>query len=915
MKKISLILLLLSSVVAFSQTKSFEINGKVFSKTDNTPIESATVYLQRVIDSTIITYNISDSKGDFILENKTKDANANLYISYIGYKTYSKKITLDKQKIMLGNILLEENTNALEAVVIKAQVPPIVVKKDTLEFNVKSFKTKKDANVEDLLKELPGVEVTDDGKIKINGKEVNKILVNGKPFFSGDLSIATKNLTKDIIEKIQVSDTKTDEQAFTGEEGSKTNKTINLVIKKENNKGEFGRLAAGAGTDDKYQYAGMYNRFDNDQRLSLLAGGNNVNEPGFSYGEINKMFGGSAQNVNSQLNNWSRQGIITSNNSGLNFVDTWGKNVDVSTDYFGSNTNTLNEQKSETEHLIPDNLYFSKSDYNSNKESGNYSSNSKIKIKLDSTLLITITPEFSYSKNTETSTNNSASFNLDNDSINKYTSDNLSTDTNKKFSNNFNITKRFGKKGSFLKFYMYNSFSNKDSESFVKNDLKVFEDAAKDSITNQFKDGENKSSTFVLETKYRATFLEKKLKLNLGIGYRKNIQKNVKNAFDFNETTDAYENFINDDFSTDFQYENITTTPSVELEYKKDKWSTSLKTEYLIRTLENSDFLRTQFSLKQNFNAPQLNYRLNYRNPKTSFSLSYNLRNEAPSLSQIQPFVNISNPSNTIIGNPNLSPTKTHSIRLNFSNNNFQKGNSFYAYISSSIDEDQIVRKSIIDSEALTRVTTYANVNGQYSLYGYTNYDKKIKIDSVKTINLGAGLGSNIRKSVNFINNIQYSSTNNTVYPNITARFNWKDVGNIRISYRPSYTKTIFDTDLFDKQEIIRQNIDFRTSNFFTKKLEFSNEIRYTHNPSISDGFDKSSWFWNATLSYSLLKDKALLSIKAFDILNQNISAWHYAYQNQIVDYQSNVLQQYFMLSFSWKFNSLGKKGRVRNYK
>lgn len=212
-------------------------------------------------------------------------------------------------------------------------------------------KQKKDANVEDLLKELPGVEVDDDGKITINGKEVNKILVNGKPFFGDDPTITTRNLTKEIIEKVQISDTKTKAEGFTGEAGDAENKTINLTIKEENNKGVFGRVAAGAGTDKRYEFAGMVNIFDNEQRISVLAGGNNINSVGFSFGEIRKMFGG-GNSISFNGSNGSftidgrtfggGEGITKSNNAGVNYADELKKGVDISADYFYSGSSSYN---------------------------------------------------------------------------------------------------------------------------------------------------------------------------------------------------------------------------------------------------------------------------------------------------------------------------------------------------------------------------------------------------------------------------------------------------------------------------------------------------------------------------------------------------------------------------------------------
>ncbi|MGY5355291.1 outer membrane beta-barrel protein [Wenyingzhuangia sp. IMCC45467] len=913
MKKFITLLLLAVSSIAYTQSISFEISGILKSKNEKTPIESATVYLQRVKDSTIISYTITNQKGEFALENKTTDKKAHLFISYIGYKTYKKQINISTKKQNFNTILLEENANILNEVVIRAQAPPITVKKDTLEFNVKSFKTKKDANVEDLLKKLPGVEVDDDGKIKINGKEVNKILVNGKPFFSNDVTIATKNLTKDIIEKIQVSDTKSDEEGFTGEEGSKTNKTINLVIKKENNKGNFGRLAAGSGTDERYEYAGMYNYFNNDLRVSVLAGGNNINSPGFSYGEINKMFGGSSsRTINRQINNWGSNGIITSNNYGLNYVDTYSKKLDVSTNYFGSDTETINLNKSKTENLTPNNTFFTNASTNSNRQATNHSSDTKLTIKPDSTLLITITPKFRQTKTTNAYESNASSLDINNDSINKSYSNNLSKTTNNNFTNNLSATKRIGNKGSYLKFNWYYQTVKNISLDRIQNQLIKFNNPSENSDINQLRNGDNNTKTLILEPKYQWAIIKKKLSLNMGVTYRKVTQKNIRNSYDFDENNNRFKTDINTDFSSDFVYDNISTSPTAQLEYRGKKWSSSIKTEYLFRTLNNSDNLRPHLSLKRRFNATQINYRLNYHNPKTNFGLYYNLNNNAPNINQIQPFVNITNPTNTIIGNPNLVPTKRHTLNANFSKNNFQKGINFYSYIYATYTKDQIISKSTINSD-LTRETTYANVDGTSSIYMYADYNKRIKLDTLKSIKIGLGFNTNFSKNINYVNNLQYTSFYNNLGPSIWTEFNWDKIANINIRYNPYYTKNSFDThnqniNNLVAQEFTNHRIRISTTNYFLKKLELRNEINYTYNPNISDGFDKSSWFWNATIAYSLFKDSATLSLKAYDVLNQNINVYKYSYQNVVVDRQSTVLQQYFMLSFSWKFNSLKKK-------
>ncbi|MEE3243330.1 MAG: carboxypeptidase-like regulatory domain-containing protein, partial [Bacteroidota bacterium] len=248
------------SLCTFSQ--DFKITGKLIDKEQQFPLEAATVVLETLQDSTVISYTISDRNGEFELSGKSNLQKANLFVTFVGYQSYEQQIDFSNtREINLEDIPLEFQVESLGDVVVKGRAAPVVIKQDTLEFNAASFKTKPDATLEDLLKELPGAEVDEDGQIRINGKPVSNILVNGKPFFSDDPTIATRNLTKELINKIQVVDTKTESEEFAGEEGDSENKTINITIDEDKNKGLFGRVAAGGGTDDRFEFAGIGNYF------------------------------------------------------------------------------------------------------------------------------------------------------------------------------------------------------------------------------------------------------------------------------------------------------------------------------------------------------------------------------------------------------------------------------------------------------------------------------------------------------------------------------------------------------------------------------------------------------------------------------------------------------------------------------
>ncbi|WP_349664254.1 TonB-dependent receptor [Cellulophaga lytica] len=914
MKLFLSLVVMLTTLTSYSQSKQqpFTVTGTIITADNNQPLESATVYLQRVKDSSLVTYTITDQKGAFTLEGKTYDATLNMFISYIGYKTYTNKITVAKNKINLGQINLQPDENLLDEVIVKATAP-VTVKKDTLEFNVNSFKTKKDANVEDLLKKIPGVEVDENGKITINGNDVSNIYVNGKPFFGDDPTITTRNLTKDLIEKVQITDTKTKSQAFTGEESESDAKTINLTIKEEKNKGVFGKASAGGGTDERYEAAAMVNLFDNEQRLSLLFGGNNINSAGFSFGDLSNMFsvvgGGGAGS-----------GITTSKNAGLNYTDKLNDKVDISADYFYKESNTENDNSSQRENILPDSRYFTDSRSYSVVDNYEHDANLELEVELDSTLRIDFEPTFTYGKNTSSYTSMEESRNDDNFVTNESASNSFSEGTTNNFRNDLDITKKLGSKGSFIRVSVTNGIREANTENFLNSQTEIYGDNAESISRDQYTDGEQKTTTFNTGLTYRIPLIKEELSLDLKYDYRSDKDEDVKSTFDLDNTSQQFTNF-NEALSTDFEYKNYRSTSGLRINYKKDKLRLNFGGSYIYRTLENKDALRPELNLKRNFEALELYSRFTYRfSPKSRIFARYSLDNNTPSLNQLQPFENVSDPLNTVVGNPSLEPTTTHRLNLGFGNHNFQKGLTIWSYASLNFDKNQVVAKTTINDDFVRR-TTYANVNGGYSARGNVFASKTKRLDTLRTLKFGVGFFGNVNKSINFNNDVKYSATNTSLNPSIELTFNWKDVMEIIPRYSISFTENKFDLDQFNNQDFKYQTLGIRTATFVPEKLEWRNDVNYTYNPNVGPGFQKSAWFWNTTLAYSILKDNGTISIKAYDLLNQNTNARRIATGNYIQDSQSTVLQRYFMLTFSWKFNSLGsgnmpqQKGRRGSYR
>ncbi|MCK7560201.1 carboxypeptidase-like regulatory domain-containing protein [Chitinophaga sedimenti] len=275
---------LLASARASAQSK-VNWTGKVVDSTTKEILELATVAVNDAKDSTLYTYTLTDKKGQFKLDPLPSGQTFVLLVSYTGYKQYRKVLKADADHDF-GAIILAPSSGALNEVVIEGEKPPISIKNDTLEFNASSFKTKPNAVVEDLLKKLPGVEVEEDGSIKVNGKTVSRILVDGKEFFGNDPKIATKNLPKEIVDKIQVVDTKTKVQEITGQKTDGQDKTINITLKEDKKKGVFGRITGGIGTQERYDASALVNFFNKKRQISIIGALNNLNNTGFTFSDL-----------------------------------------------------------------------------------------------------------------------------------------------------------------------------------------------------------------------------------------------------------------------------------------------------------------------------------------------------------------------------------------------------------------------------------------------------------------------------------------------------------------------------------------------------------------------------------------------------------------------------------------------------
>ena len=473
-QKVAVALFLLCYTINYSQN-TIALNGKIIDEKTSLPLESATIYLKNVSDAAVLDYTISDKNGNFVLKMKKSENPVVFIVSYIGYTDYSEQLPDLKQDKNFKFVKLSENVSTLDEVVVKSEAPPIRIKKDTLEFNASSFKVRPDTNVEALLKQLPRVEIDEDGKITINGKTVNNILVNGKPFFGKDGKIATQNLPADIIDKVQVTDTKTKEEELSGQDASSNEKTINLTIQEDKNKGQFGKATAGYGTDERYEASLLFNNFKNTQKISLLGSSNNINSTGFSMDEIFDNMGGGRNSSIWVSNNGSfgingvqfggNQGITKSNMIGLNYGDEWAnKKINPNGSYYFTNGETTNANRTNRINLLPTGNTNTLANSDTKSISNGHNLAMEFEVKLDSTATLYISPGFVRNDIKNTNSGFNATFDETGTALNENTSNNNWSSEKNTFKNDMSFYKALKKKGRGINARLENENSKNTSD-------------------------------------------------------------------------------------------------------------------------------------------------------------------------------------------------------------------------------------------------------------------------------------------------------------------------------------------------------------------------------------------------------------------------------------------------------------------
>lgn len=906
MKKIvsTLLLSLLSIITLYA----YNITGVIVDETGE-PLPEAGVRLLKARDSVYVKGCAADINGKFNLTGINKGSYI-VEISYVGYNTIKQPVTINASSRNLQTIKLSESSVMLKEAVVTGVKTPVKVMEDTVEFNADSYTTQPNAVVEDLLKRLPGVEVDNDGKITHNGKEITKILVDGKEFFSDDPKVASKNLPVDMVDKLQVVDRKSDLARITGVDDGEDETVINLTVKKGMKNGWFGTAEAGYGTDSRYKATFNVNRFWNDNQITFIGNANNTNELGFSDGNGNRFrrFGGA-------------NGINNSQQFGLNFNVGNKEILRVGGDVMYSHTNQDTRKRAERVYNFTDSFPTQSSHTNSLDKGHNIRADFRVQWNPDSFNVVDFRPRMSY--NINDSWTNSETYNYaDNplrdlvaQSINKGDSHGKSFEIGGDLIYSHKFRSRPGR--SFSVQLRYNlSNVREDENSYSWNKFFLLDSL---NLYDQYLDNHTWSNTVQTRLTWTEPIGNVKNGNFLTFAYRLQYRWNNadKNVYDhpiiydmlgeLDPTVDYSIAIFNDTLSN--QFRNDYFNQNIRFGFKRvtKKYNLDAGISLVPQMSRSRDLIRSERSIPTRWvwnYAPFL--RMNFKFSKqSSLNMHYMGRSSQPTMSQLQPVADYSDPLRVVIGNPDLDPTFAHNFRMRFQNFNPQSQRSIMLMVDGQLVQNSIVSRTQFNPETAGQVTTYENVNGVWSARVMNMIS--LPFGAKKTWRFSNMFFGNANQNVGFNNGRRNTQRTLMFAESFGLAFR---PTNLELEIRPSYRLQYLTNSISTNNNSTVHNYGgmFNGTYYTPIGIVLGTDLNYNATSGYSAGYNTRSLMWNASIAYQFLPGQAAtIAVKAYDLLQQRSAVRRISSGNYTEDVEYNTLGRYVMFSFTYRFNTFGK--------
>ncbi|WP_165155879.1 outer membrane beta-barrel protein [Parabacteroides sp. ZJ-118] len=907
-----MLLMILFSPLVFAQQGGVNVTGSVVEQSSDTPIEQATIRLLSVKDSVMVRGVVSARNGSFTLRNVKKGSYL-LYVTFIGYDPLYQplQITGKKNPVNVGKLELSDGAIELDEALVVGKAPEVTVRNDTVEYNADSYKVTEGSVLEDLLKKMPGVEVDSEGKITVNGKEVKKVMVDGKEFFSDDPKVASKNLPAKMIDKLQVLDKKSDMAQMTGFDDGEEETVINLTVKPGMKQGWFGNAYGGYGSKDRYEGNAMVNRFVNNDQITFMGGANNTNNMGFS-DLASTMFSGMGGGGGRRGGFGAGSGITSSGNAGLNFSKEFNPAITFGGNTRYSHSDNDARSKSDRQNILPGaSSSYDNSEAMSRTKSDNFGADFRLEWEPDTMTRLIFRPSFSFSHSMNDNFSDATTLDNERDTVNTNKSSNYSESNGYNLNASVDFSRKLNDKGRVFSATLSGGNSDSYSNGMNRSDIVYFNqaEALKNNNIDQRSRYDNKGFNYRAYVSWvepigHGNFIQ----ATYSISQRK--QEALKNVY--NQDADGIYNILDSAYSQSYRNNFISQRASLSFKSQRAKfnYTIGLNLDPSYSSSENfvGDTTLSKITRKVVNLSPmaQFNYMFDKR---TNLRIMYNGRTSQPSMTQLQPVADISNPTNITIGNPDLSPRYTNNLFIRFQQFMPEKQRALMIMANGSYIINDIVSYTSYNRETGVKTTTYKNVNGNYSgnvrmMLNTPLRNRKFSINSMTMVSFANSNGY-IDEEKNTNRNLILSERGG-----IDFRSSYLDLG---VSGNIRYNATSNSLQKENNQNTFNYGASGYTTIYLPFNFKIESDVNWSANSGYGEGFKQNEILWNASASKSFLKNnQGTLRFKIYDILQQRSNISRSVTASYIQDSEYNTLGSYFMVHLIYRF-SLFKGGASTN--
>jgi len=916
MPKKSLATLLLLCSFFFADAQATKISGTVVESSDGKAVKNAVVALLSTTDTTFIEFSRTTADGDFSL----KDVEAGNYIFMVMHPVfadYVEEISINGQNLKMPPIKMIAKSKLLEEVIIKSGAP-MRIKGDTTFYTADSFNVSANANVEELLKKLPGIQVDKDGKITAMGENVSKVLVDGEEFFGDDPGMAVKNLRADAVKEVQVFDKKSDQAEFTGIDDGNTQKTINLKLKDNKKRGYFGKIDLAGGLNkrinDRYNNNLMFSTFKGKRKLSAYFLNGNTGQDGLSwednekYGEAMDFsdFDGSGVYFVNYTSNAEetyinpQNGFLTNINSGIQYSNKWGQSkLNISPKF--NSQDYYNTQDYFKQTTVGDSSLFETAKSASNIDRYNIKTSATADIQFDSSnsVKISLKGNFYHSESDEfrnsiTQGDNST---VKNTSFRKndINSDKQSLMANILFKHKFKKARRTFTLAADIKSL------NSEAINYLESINEIYFDGLPAYLISQDQRTNTKSNTLTLSaTAVYTEPLNKNFSLEISHEVLVNNGNNNQITYTYSPVTGKYDDLL-DSLTNDFKQDVITNKPSIKINYSTKKLKYNFGTGFGITDFKLTDKTISKDYVRNFTNFyPSATLVYSYKS-NASLRINYNGNTTQPSINQLQPLKNNNDYFYQYLGNPDLKTTFSNNLRISHNNYNFLKDRYLYQSLNIRLTNNSITNNRIIDLDSGKTTIQPINTNGNLSVSFYAGGGFKVKKYNVR---VGFNPFISYNRYAEFINSIK--SFSNTVNTGINVYLNK--------SADKKYDLSLSNNFSYNRNKLTQQTTIL---NYSTNTLSFEGTVYYKKVWSINTEYDfyargKTQQFdkglnsnlWNAKLQRTFAKDEFTAYVKVRDILKDDKGIDRSIYGNTLTEIRNDRLQRYWLVGFIWNFKN-----------